>query len=240
MRRLSSAGLVVAGAAVVLSLYGLAYEVKDGRYLGFGDMRGWNLYVRVATFADCSRFTPPAGTSSLCERTPPKERPGGLYYSWDLGSFTRRTFVQDPSTDERFYRFAKKAAVSQPGDYAGAVLTDLARYVEPSVGPDRPYSGQPRELVWFGWRDRGVERTVTRGLDPTYDGVGVSAPGMGFFGTYQNVLRVDGLMVLLLLLATLASVAWGRGPARLGALLFGLTSLGLFVLPTLTLSYDFR
>src|SRR5262249_26438367 len=34
----------------------------------------WNLYGRVAPWADCRKFTPPPGTAGLCERKPPAQR----------------------------------------------------------------------------------------------------------------------------------------------------------------------
>ena len=37
----------------------------------------WNLYGRVAPWADCTKFTPPTGTARLCERTPPSQRHNG-------------------------------------------------------------------------------------------------------------------------------------------------------------------
>src|SRR3569623_1563185 len=35
----------------------------------------WHLYARVAPFADCTKFTPPPGTETLCETTPRAARP---------------------------------------------------------------------------------------------------------------------------------------------------------------------
>ena len=45
----------------VFALYIGGFYVSHGQYLGLTDMSGWNLYSRVAPFADCGKFTPPRG-----------------------------------------------------------------------------------------------------------------------------------------------------------------------------------
>jgi hypothetical protein len=240
-QRLRTASAVLAGAALIFGGYVLAFEVKNGPYLGLSEMSGWQLYARVAPFADCSRFEPPRGTRVLCERTDPESRAGVFGYTWDPNSIARRAFpTQNPETSDIVGGFARQAILHQPGDYAVAVGTDLLRYIEPSAGVQRGYSGQPRELVSFGFRDPGVEKLVTNGLEPRYDGTRVSAPGIKTLSVYQQVFRVDRLVLLAALLATLVGAFLLRGPMRLGIFLFGLTSLALYVAPTLTLSYDFR
>ena len=120
------------------------------------------------------------------------------------------------------------------------MLTDLLRYIEPSVGIQRGYSGQSRDIVSFGWRDSAVEKTVITALNRRYEGTSVSAPGAHTLAVYQNLFRVDRLWIVLSLLSVFAAGIAARGPLRLGVLLFGGCALGLYVLPVLTLSYDFR
>jgi hypothetical protein len=239
--RMLAGGAVLAGAALVIGLYVTAFEVKGGRYLGLSDMRGWNLYARVAPFADCSKFTPPANTRVLCERTPPAQRQGPFEYVWDPNSIAVRNFrPEDPSTGGPLERFAEAAFVHQPGDYLVAVGTDMLRYVEPSAGTQRGYNGQGRDLVSFGFRDPTTERNVTSALRPRYEGTAVHAPGLHTLTVYQNLVRVDRLWLVLALAATVAGLVVARGPLRIGVALFGLSSLGLYLLPTLAISYDFR
>lgn len=45
----------------VFALYVGGFYLAHGQYLGLTDMGGWNLYSRVAPFADCGKFTPPRG-----------------------------------------------------------------------------------------------------------------------------------------------------------------------------------
>ncbi|MBE2317425.1 glycosyltransferase family 39 protein [Solirubrobacter sp. CPCC 204708] len=240
-QRLRTTGAVVAGAALIFGGYFLAYAIKDGPHSGLTAMGGWQLYARVAPFADCSRFEPPKGTRALCEDTDPAKRPGVFYYTWEPSSIARQAYPdQNPETSAIVGRFAQQAILHQPGDYALAVGTDLLRYLEPSAGIQRGYSGQPRELNSFGWRNADVERVVTNGLEPKYDGTRVHAPGARTLGVYQQLFRVDRLALVTALILAIFGALLLRGPIRMGVLLFGLMSLALYVAPTMTLSYDFR
>jgi hypothetical protein len=236
-----AAGAVVVGALAVLALYVGAYHAADGRYLGLTDMRGWNLYGRAATFADCSEFTPPPGTRGLCETVPTDQRPGPFGYVWVDTSIARRQFTPlGPDSGRSPGRFAERAILGQPLDYAKAVLVDLVRYVEPTAGPPRGYSGQSNDLVSFGFRDVTVERVVTDGLSKRYSGTKLRISELGTIESYQKLFRVERLLLAFFVAATLAGFWVTRGPLRLGCFLFGLTALGLYVLPVLTISYDFR
>ncbi len=75
-------------------------------------MRGWNLYARAAPFADCGKFTPPAGTEILCEQRPPSERPGPFGYVWDLKSTPRRMFVLGPESSRKLGVFGQRAILA--------------------------------------------------------------------------------------------------------------------------------
>jgi hypothetical protein len=238
--RVRAVSAVLAGAGIVAALYLGAFVVSNGRYLGVTDMGGWNLYARVAPFADCSQFTPPAGTRQLCETTPPAQRAGPFGYEWDANSIARRSIPLEPDTARPLRAYARAAVLAQPTDYLGAVLTDLGRYVEPTLGPERPFSGQPRDIVNFAWRDATVEEQVRSAMAQRYDGTVVAAPGADLLGAYQNLVRLDRLALLAALALTLAGMLRARGPLRLGVYLFGLSALALYVIPVLTLSYDFR
>jgi hypothetical protein len=244
VRRLGSRRAAAIAAAILpgLGVFGLyvgAFEIVHGQYLGLSDMRGWNLYSRVAPFADCQKFKPPEGTAAACEERPASQRPGPFGYVWDLNSIARLNFPIGPETGDKLGAFAQQAILHQPGDYVCAVLTDLARYVDPSITP-RPYSGQPREIVSFGWRDTAVEESVVRAMSRGYRGTTVHLRGQQILGFYQNVIRVGGLSICLLLVLTVLGMFKARGPMRLGICLFGLTAFALYVVPVMAVSYDFR
>ena len=239
--RLGGAAVAAAGAAVVLTAYLGAFALADGRYAGLTDFAGWNLYSRVAPFADCSRFTPPEGTGVLCETTPPEQRPGPFGYVWVADSISRRNFDPlGPATGEPLGEFAREAITHQPLDYLGAVGEDFARFFDPNINRFKPLSGQPPELISFGFHDPTTEANVARALDRRYDGVALEASGDGVLSTYQQIVRVDTLLLFASLLVTLVAIVLARGALRLGAALFGLAALALYLGPVLTNSYDFR
>ena len=141
----------------VFALYIGGFYFAHGQYLGLTDMSGWNLYARVAPFADCGKFTPPEGTAILCEERPPSKRPGPFGYVWDLESVPRKRFELGPKTGRKLGEFAKRAIIHQPWEYARSVLIDLVKFIDPAIAPRRPYDGQPREILSFGWRDTTIE-----------------------------------------------------------------------------------
>lgn len=234
----------VAAAALpgimIFALYGMAFVLTNGKYLGFTDMRGWNLYGRVAPFADCQRFSVPQDTAILCEERPVSQRPGPFGYVWDLNSAARRNFELGPTSGRKLEAFAWQVITNQPAEYLRAVLIDLARYIEPSIGGSRAYSGQPRETLSFGWRDVSNENFVIGYLKKKYHGTNLDLRWQGFLDSYQRLFRLGGLVLASLIGLTFAGMICARGKLRLGIFLFGLSGLALYVVPVATVSYDFR
>jgi hypothetical protein len=238
--RAIAGGAVAIGAACVFSIYLLAFEVSGGRYLGLSNMKGWNLYGRAATFAECGRFDVPEEAQVLCESTPPDDRQGSFFYSQAFPSPAVRAFHWDPNKDDLLWTFAVRAIRAQPGDYASEVVSDLARYIRNPDPPARQLSGNGSGAWEFEYRPASVEDYVRSQLATVYDGTEVSAPGEEVLGGYQRVMRVPGILIAILLVLTPIGAIWGRGPGRLGAALFGSTSLLLYIGPVLTITYDFR
>ena len=175
-RSMATFASLLPGVAIFLA-YFAAVKLAHGQYAGLTSMSGWNFYSRVAPFADCRKFTPPKETALLCETTPGGRRPGPFGYVWDANSIARRTFALDPSPNDKLEAFAWQVIRHQPGDYLRAVGIDLLRYIEPSIAAPRGYSGQPREILSFGWRDRSVERLVVSALSNKYRGTAVHLRG---------------------------------------------------------------
>jgi hypothetical protein len=233
------AAAILPGAAVV-GIYIAACAIVDGKFWGITDMSGWNLYSRVAPFADCTQFTPPAGTEVLCEDTVPAARPGPFGYVWDKQSISRRHFKLGPNTSHHLGAFARQVILHQPLDYMRAVVIDLSRYIEPATGRQWPYAGQTDATWAFGWRDPGVEERVSAALSRGYRGTRLNVRAESVLNYYQHLFRVTGLMLAALVALTLIGIARSRGILRVAILLFGLSAFGLYVLPVLTVSYDFR
>ena len=237
--RATALATVIVPALVVLGLYVAAFEISGGQYLGLADMRGWNLYARTAPFADCDEFTPPPGTQVLCESTPSAERLGSLGYQWDTESVGRREFELGPETSPIVGEFGQQALLHQPLDYLEIVATDAARYLDPSIGPDRYLSGQPASVQSFGLIDPATRAFVEEYLSRVYDGTDVHVHGREALATYQDMTRPGWLLAPLLIFALLG-MAIARGPVRLAIFLFGLTALALYLVPVFVLSYEFR
>jgi hypothetical protein len=238
--RATAGGAAALGAAVVFGLYLLAFQVSGGRYLGLWDLSGWQLYGRVAPFAQCDQFDVPKGVETLCESTPPADRPAPFHYTQEPTSPAVREFgYGSPQADGLLNDFAIRAIRAQPRDYASAVISDLARYVR--KGNPFPATTRLGGINWsFAFRPPWVEAIAGHQLAAVYDGTKVSAPGAHLLGDYQSVMRVHGILIAVLLLLTPAGAIWGRGPGRLGAALFGSTSFLLFLGPVAASSYDFR
>ena len=224
----------------VLGAYIAACAIVDGKFWGLNDMSGWNVYSRVAPFADCRQFTPPPGTEVLCEDTPPAARPGPFGYVWDKNAISRRHFKLGPDTSDQLGAFARQVILHQPLDYARAVVIDLSRHVEPATGRHWPYAGQTDAAWAFGWRDPNLEQRVSGVLGRAYRGTEVNIRGENLLNFYQHLFRISGVVLAALLVATVVGVFRSRGELRLGVVLFGVSALALYVLPVLTVSYDFR
>lgn len=240
VQRLKAVAAAALPACVVFTIYISSCRISGGQYLGLADMRGWNLYCRVAPFADCRQFTPPAGTEILCESRPQDERPGPFGYVWDLASVPRRNFALGPETGTRLGLFARQVILHQPMGYLRVVLIDLARYVEPWSTSNWAYAGQSPGILSFGWRDTGVEQVVVQALAKKYRGTKVRLYGKDALTMYQNVTRVTGFPVIVLLAASIGGIAKGKGRLRFGAVLFGAIAVVLYAIPAITYSYDFR
>jgi hypothetical protein len=227
-------------AIVVFGLYTGGFYLAHGQYLGLTDMSGWNLYARVAPFADCKKFAPPGGTAILCEQRSAASRPAPFGYVWDLESVPRRHFELGPRTGRDLGEFAKRAIIHQPWEYVDAVLIDLVKFIDPDVGPRRAYDGTPREILSFGWRDTVVEGRVVRAMSQTYKGTQVRLHWRYLLAFYQNLSRPSGLTLAVLFVLTCLGLVKASGAIRLGIALFGLSAFAIYLIPVMTLGHSFR
>jgi hypothetical protein len=218
---------------------------------GLTTNNAWNLYGRVAPWADCSRFTPPAGTEALCEPTPVGSRrvTSGGQYIYDQQAPAQRLFGPPffvstyPHAMSLLTRWSEAAIIGEPLTYLHAVWLDTIRLVDPNhfsygdlsareliafllYGPDF-HSGN-NELVSY-WQQRLYPH------DP--------APHHGDIAPlvrWERLTRVDGpLMVIALVLCLAAPWLAPRG-SRAGATLFAACALVLLFVPILTKGYDYR
>lgn len=241
------------GAALPIEAYLQAHQQSQG-YGGFAGTGYFDLYARVAPFAECSKFTPPAGTRKLCISTPPDQRPGHDYWEFTLLSPAVRvygepdSYVPRPHENSQLRSFAVAAILGQPWTYLEYVGRDLVRIVDPSF-PSSPYGAtgitgegygsSPEQLLGY-YFNPGFSNTVQIQVSAYYPDDGVVHHNVGFFLTYERDTRIEGPLMALLLLLAFAAPLVTRGAERRTACLFGVTALILLVGPILTSEYDYR
>jgi hypothetical protein len=240
-RRLLSAGSA-AGVLVVVILGYAAVQAATTGYLGYEREGTWNLYGRVATFVDCSRFTPPAGTRFLCPREPLAQRQSESFYQYARAAPAVRRYggpARAPaSANAVLEKFSVAAIEHEPLAYAGAILRSLSFYVSPRAG-----EGYTPETI----REALLERKGTRSIGPAlasyyagargYEGGPSSARSLA---SYERHTRIQGPLLIALLLAALLGTPLLAGRARAGAILFTLTAVLSVALAAAGNSYDAR
>jgi hypothetical protein len=242
-RRLGAAAAVAGGAAVVCLAYAAVQSSQNG-FFGLAEGGGWATYARVAPFADCRTFTPPAGTAGLCESSDTRTRPGPDFYAWDPASPARRLFGGPPANAAQVGAFGRAVIEAQPKAYASAVLTDLWRYVDAGAGRDRPQDGGgPDDVAIVPEPGRYAEEArANREVAGAYYGP-VRTRVRGAARTLtdaQSVLRVHGAMVLAALLLALVALPLADRRRRIALLLLGGTAVLPVVVATATTLYNWR
>jgi len=238
-RGLPAVALVLAAGAVLLVYAGAQYRATD--YFGFTEGRGWALYARVAPFADCSAFTPPAGTRVLCEKTDARTRMGPDHYMWDEDSPARRAVggAGPPAQDELMGRFGRAVALGQPKAYARAIARDLWRFVDPD---GRVGFGQPPWSLNLSERNIPWEQFNRMAVDPLYGPAELTfrPTAQRRFGRGQELSRVPGALVLLATVLTLVAFPFAGRGTRLALLALGGSAFAGLVLSVAAQGYNWR
>jgi len=237
-RGLAVAAVLVAGIAP-MAVYVIAQESKTG-FTGVTRSSGWSLYARVAEFAKCSEFEPPAGTRVLCERREPSKRHSANSYLYLVEySPARKKFGSPPSADAKVGAFARGAILNQPLSYARVVLRDSLRPVFYGRGV-RPGSGLVNPRLVEVLPSAARERELTVPIDLYWEQPIFRRAGIGSITGYANTVRIEGVGMGLLYVLSLVGVLLARGRERRGAVLFALCGAALILAPAAALFYDVR
>jgi hypothetical protein len=253
--------LALGALSLLLSLASIggyvAWRESASGLHGLTTNSAWNLYGRVAPWADCTKFTPPRGTAGLCETIPPAERrlPSGAHttdqtYIYGLKSPAQVLFgppffaSKYPHAMTLLKKWSVAAIEGQPLDYLHAVWLDLIRLIDTNR---RSYgelsAGQMIAFLLYGPDfHSGVNTFVRHWQDLLYPTDPPEYHGdIGPLKEWERLTRLVGVPMAILLLLCLAApwLAIGRRP-RAGATLFTLTALVLLVWPILTAGYDYR
>ncbi|MFC6080856.1 hypothetical protein [Sphaerisporangium aureirubrum] len=245
------AAVCVVAALVPVGGYAAWFSATHHRF-GIVGANGVFLYGRTMSFADCAVMRPPPDLAVLCDDTPPDARPPSQAYVWDprapLVTLPGITFTA--ATDRLAGRFALLALRSQPLDYAGSVLGELARsftWGRP-VYPDR----ETYDLYEFPLRPPApptrTPAVTGAALAAEYQrgpiGTRVEEPFAGWARAYQDVAHLPGTVLLAVLLVSPVAAAVrrrrGAGPAPAPWALPWLTAVVLLVIPAATAEFDYR
>ena len=221
-RRLAAAGAAALVCTVLLLGYAFAQQSATGSF-GLTRFSGWPLYGRVASFADCRRFTPPAGTRALCQDTPASTRPGPNFYIWDTRSPAQRAFgFPQLANGGKLAEFARAAILAQPGDYLSGTLRDLVRYVDPGIHLPGSWGGGPGNVLLNRPRASPVEAANLGPVRRYYGAVNVHVHGGidNALGARQRSDRTHDWLIGLTALLALAVIFYAPDPeTRAGLIL---------------------
>ncbi len=239
--RLRRAG-VAAAAAIVLVLGYAATQAQVTGYFGYERQGAWNLYGRVATFVDCTRSTPPAGTRFLCPDEPVARRRSQSFYQYARAAPAVERFggpAHAPaSANALLQRFSVSAIVDEPLAYAGAIAHSLTLYVSPRASEGYT-PASIREALLEAKGSRSIEPALSAYYPHSRGYVGSSSATAALDG-YERHTRVQGTLLIAMLLAALIGTPLLPGRARAAALLFTLTAIGSVVFAAAGNSYDAR
>lgn len=240
-RRLAVTGAAATVCAVLLLGYAFAQQ-SETHVFGLSRFSGWPLYGRVAPFADCRQFTPPAGTAGLCQDIPASKRPGPLFYVWNRSSPANRVFGAPPRGGAKVGAFARAALLAQPGDYLFDVLRDLARYVDPRISLPNTWGGSPAGVL-INYQQTGTQAVNLATIRRYYGPVTVHRDPsiVNALTTWQRIVRTHGSLIGLALLLALAGVFYTPDPeTRAGLWLLLGSALAVVVASTMAAEYLYR
>jgi hypothetical protein len=247
-----TAGLALVSLIAAVATVGVYIEwrhLASGRN-GLTTNGNWNLYGRVAPWADCTKFKPPAGTAGLCDPTPPAQRAGrnAEYYIYSPASPAQRLFGPPfavsavPDAMTRLRQFSVAAIEGQPGDYLNAVWQDTVRLMD----PNHPSAGDLSADVFIAYMLNGID--LKSGTTPfveswrtrEYPHDRYHRGSTAALKQWEQVTRFDGPWMVLLLALCLLAPWVVLGEARSAARLLAAVTLILLLFPEFTKGYDYR
>ncbi len=237
-------------ALVALGLFRAEHERQTGR-AGFTRNGVMNVYGRVAPWADCTKFTPPAGTRFLCETTPIEKRPGHDAYIFRASPAVNAYGVGGiaaalpPEGATLIARWSRAAILGQPLTYLRAVAFESRRLVDPGVDPGLPgqtafgfgqtATGYP-PLLASTERDPFFAPIIAAGWPRT----GFQRRGVGFFSGLEATTRPPPLVFAAVFALLLVAIPAAREPERRAALLFAPLAVCGLLGPVFTAVHDWR
>lgn len=252
--RLGSGLAVVAGVALTLGPYLIDQNTKTDSW-GLTRTSGWTLAARMATFADCSKFTPPKGTEAMCDDPLPQaERPNATAYQFNAAvSPALRAFggplAEYRATDKSILQFkpdelerdfALAVMRHQFDDYLGTIYDGLIKYVNPQWGHSRTLEW-PQSVLIDELRNRGKEDVSLTEASIAYgQPLAFQRRDPAPLDAYARLMNLEGWPTIMLALLMVAGWFLARGVARTASALFGLITIALIISPVALLFYGAR
>ena len=240
-RRLLSAVAASLMVIVMIAAYVVAQAASTG-YVGYERQSAWNLYGRVATFVDCSRFEPPKGTRFLCPTEPLAHRLPQASYQYGPTSPAVRRFG-GPSRAPGYanavlQKFSVAAIEHEPVAYVSAIVHGLSFYIFPRAGEG--YTPESiRDALLGPVNESAIEPAIAR-FYPHSLGYHHPASAIRSLSSYERHTRVEGALLILLLLAGIGGLPFLPPRMRAAAVLFTLTAIFSIVFAEAGSSYDAR
>jgi hypothetical protein len=214
----------------------------------------WNLYARVAPFANCHKFTPPPGTSVLCESTPASQRTTYVeQYDFDpsaspaFRAFGKGAgpFWSTQASNKKIGAWTREVILHQPLEYLATIFEGLLAYVTPTrvlfsnrVEVGAGFDAFYHEIL-FDPEEMEIARQERLDLYGV-NGYKTNPALMKFLFNYESVMRPDGVLMAVLMLLTFFAPFLPRGrPRQVGLLLFLLAWTSL-VTPVASHQWDAR
>ena len=121
-------------------------------------------------------------------------------------------------------------------------MKDMLRYFVPTFGFDRPSNGTGPDSFTFDRRaptyEQGIEEVVESYYEPFT--LNLSPGGVRTLASYQELVRVHGILFLELILLGVAGLFLTRGTNRRGVILLLVTIATLLLIPAATTVYSAR
>jgi hypothetical protein len=249
MSALSALLALIVSAAMVGGYIG--WRESASGLSGLTTNNAWNLYGRVAPWADCNDFKAPAGTDQLCEYTTAAERgyrSGGDGYIYNTESPAWKLFgppyevSKYPHAMSLMEKWSEAAILGEPGEYLHAVWLDTLRLFDPDhVSYSDLSADELMKFLLHGPEGKGESEFVTYWQKELYPGD--AAPYHGEIGPleeWEKLTRVTGVWMALALALILIGPWVLSGRARSAMILFALSALALLFFPIFTKGYDYR
>jgi hypothetical protein len=209
---------LAAGIAPVAG-YMLWFHASNGSY-SLTRAQGTFLYSRVSSFADCQKMHPAPGLRVLCDSRPPGQREGSQEYLWandtPLGRLTGTDNIHrfTPQVESLTRRFAERAVISQPLDYAAVVADDTwrtfgwARFKSDLAGSGDKFRFEREVEPVPGWVTSNKDNL---GAATSYGGHSLGRPAVvqpwaRFLWAYERIAYLPGSLLGAFMLTGLAGV----------------------------------